>query len=178
MKKRKKIWLAGVLATLTIIGTAPASLATETETVTVAQEETVAAAETEVAETTQKNAEESTEAADKAETTAETEQEHAASENSSEASTEEVESTTGEKVIFVLIMVLMFVAPVLLFFILLVIFTKTEFHYEKTGRVPGATWKTSQEPGGVKEEFLEKIIFPLTETCVSSIMEQEDGVVS
>ena len=40
MKKRKKIWLAGVLATLTIIGTAPASLATETETVTVAQEET------------------------------------------------------------------------------------------------------------------------------------------
>ena len=47
MKKRKKIWLAGVLATLTIIGTAPASLATETETVTVAQEETVAAAETE-----------------------------------------------------------------------------------------------------------------------------------
>ena len=44
MKKRKKIWLAGVLATLTIIGTAPASLATETETVTVAQEETVAAA--------------------------------------------------------------------------------------------------------------------------------------
>ena len=57
MKKRKKIWLAGVLATLTIIGTAPASLATETETVTVAQEETVAAAETEVAETTQKNAE-------------------------------------------------------------------------------------------------------------------------
>ena len=82
MKKRKKIWLAGVLATLTIIGTAPASLATETETVTVAQEETVAAAETEVAETTQKNAEESTEAADKAETTAETEQEPAASENS------------------------------------------------------------------------------------------------
>ena len=72
MKKRKKIWLAGVLATLTIIGTAPASLATETETVTVAQEETVAAAETEVAETTQKNAEESTEAADKADTTAET----------------------------------------------------------------------------------------------------------
>ena len=29
MKKRKKIWLAGVLATLTIIGTAPASLTTE-----------------------------------------------------------------------------------------------------------------------------------------------------
>ena len=31
MKKRKKIWLAGVLAALTIIGTAPASLAAEAE---------------------------------------------------------------------------------------------------------------------------------------------------
>ena len=31
----------------------------------------------------------------------------------------------------------------------------------------------SQEPGGVKEEFPEKIIFPLTETCVSSIMDRK-----
>ena len=131
MKKRKKIWLAGVLATLTIIGTAPASLATETE---------------------------STEAADKAETTAETEQEPAASENSSEASTEEVESTTGEKVIFVLIMVLMFVAPVLLFFILLVIFTKLQnFIMKKTGRVPGANMgKHRKSPEELKKNSRKK----------------------
>ena len=175
MKKRKKIWLAGVLATLTIIGTAPASLATETETVTVAQEETVAAAETEVAETTQKNAEESTEAADKAETTAETEQEPAASENSSEASTEEVESTTGEKVIFrpdhgadVRSAGAPFLYPAGDFY------QASEFHCEKDRTSSGSQYgKTSQEPGGVKEEFPEKIIFPLTETCVSSIMDRK-----
>ena len=108
------------------------------------------------------------------ETTAETEQEPAASENSSEASTEEVESTTGEKVIFVLIMVLMFVAPVLLFFILLVIFTKLQNFIMKDRTSSGSQYgKTSQEPGGVKEEFPEKIIFPLTETCVSSIMDRK-----
>ena len=141
MKKRKKAWLAVLLAALSIGSTAPASLAAETETTV--QEETVAAAEKEAAETGQETAEETAETAEKAETTAETEnasgEKNAASENSGVASAETAGSTTGEKAVFVLVLVLMFVAPVMLFFILLVIFTRLQnFILKKTGRLPGA----------------------------------------